>query len=443
MSRAYSDGLLERLFRLRENGTDVRTEVVAGLTTFMTMAYIVILNPSILSETGMPIEAVMVATAISAALSTFLMAFLANYPFGLAPGIGLIVYFTHSVVLGQGIPWQTALGAVFISGLVFFILSVSRVRELLVRAVPDSLKSAIGAGIGLFIALIGLQNGGLILIDSESGLSLGSLSDPEVLVTALGILITAGLMARRVRGAILIGLLATAGLGMLFGVIPVPTAIVAWPDLGAWGEIVGALDIRAAFELGLFTVIFAFLFVDLFDTIGTLIGIAKQGGFLDEQGQLPRAKQALMADSAGSIIGSVAGTPTIVTYIESASGVAEGGRTGLTGVVIGLGFLGTLFFHPLISVIATSGAITGPALFIVGSLMARLATGVPWDEPDEAIPAFTAMVAMPFTFSIAEGIALAFIVYPVAKVFAGKARDVHWIVWMLAALFTLRYVYLM
>ncbi|HHY10414.1 MAG TPA: NCS2 family permease, partial [Firmicutes bacterium] len=365
-TRTGEESWVEKRFRLQENKTTVRTEVIAGITTFMTMAYILFVNPQILSETGMPFDAVMIATAVSAILATVLMAFLANYPFALAPGMGLNAYFTYSVVFGMGYSWQTALGAVFISGVVFIILSISGIREMIVDAVPATLKSAIGAGIGLFIAFIGLQNGGLVQSDPATIIALGNLGERHVLLAALGILITGILLARKINGAILWGILITTAVGIPLGVTSLPENIFAWPRFATWAPIFGKLDIRGALNIGIVEVIFAFLFVDLFDTIGTLIGVSQQGGFLDKDGKLPRASNALLADAIGTVAGSIFGTSTVTTYVESASGVAVGGRTGLANLVTAGCFFLAIFFLPVIAIVP--GAATAPALVVVGAM---------------------------------------------------------------------------
>lgn len=439
-AQATPQSWVEKRFKLTENKTNVRTEIIAGITTFMTMAYILFVNPSILSETGMPFDAVMMATAFSAILATLLMAFLANYPFALAPGMGLNAYFTYSVVFGMGYTWQTALGAVFISGLVFVLLSLTGMREMIIDAVPTALKSAIGAGIGLFIAFIGLQNAGLVKADPATIVSIGNLGEPEVLLAAIGVLITGILLARKVHGAILWGILATTVLGIPFGVTSMPDGFIKLPSFATWAPVFGKLDIRGALGLGLLEVVFAFLFVDLFDTIGTLIGVSQQGGFLDEDGKLPRANKALLADAFGTVAGAIFGTPTVTTYVESASGVAVGGRTGLSNVVTALCFFLAIFFLPVIAIVPA--AATAPALIVVGAMMLRSVLDVPWGEMDEALPAFIAMIAMPFTYSIATGIALGFIAYPVIKVASGKAKEVHALTYILAILFVIRFIYL-
>jgi AGZA family xanthine/uracil permease-like MFS transporter len=440
---AQSDGFMERVFKLRENNTNVRTEVLAGVTTFMTMAYIIIVNPQILSDAGVPFEAAVFATCMSAAVATLLMAFLANYPFALAPGMGLNAYFAYSVVLGMGISWQTALGAVFISGVIFLIISVTQVREYIVNAVPMSLKSAIAAGIGLFIAFIGLQNGGLVVDSPATLVTIANIRQPEAVLTLIGLVVTGALLARNVRGAILIGMVISALIGIPMGLVDFSEGFFALPRFSEWAPTFGKLDIMGALNTGLLTIVFAFLFVDFFDTAGTLIGVSTRAGFLDERGRLPRAGRAFTADAIGTIFGSISGTPTVTTYVESTAGVAVGGRTGLTAVVVAVGFLLALFLKPLITALAAVGSITAPALILVGSMMVRSVLNVNWDDASDGIPAFIAMVAMPLVYSISEGISLGFIAYAVVKALAGKAKEVHWVMWVLAALFVLRYLFLM
>ena len=437
-----STSWLERQFKLSEHHTTLRTEVMAGLTTFMTMAYIMVVNPGIVSATGMPFEAVMYATVASASVSTLLMAFLANYPIALAPGMGLNAYFTYTVVLGMGVPWQTALGAVFLSGLAFIVLTLTGVREALITTIPSSLKAAIGAGIGLFIAFIGLKNGGVIVSHPATFVSLADLRTPPAFLTLGGTILTLALMARGVRGAILWGILATALVGVPLGVTPIPEAVVELPRLSRWQPILGQLDIGAALRLGLVEIIFAFFFVDVFDNVGTLVAVGRHGGFVDKSGRLPRANRALMADALGTVAGSVFGTPTVTSYIESAAGVAVGGRTGLVGVVVSTLFLFSLFFAPVVKAVASVGCLTAPALVVVGVLMIRSVTDIDWEDLAEAGPAFIALIAMPLTFSIATGIALAFIAYPAIKVLAGRGREVPPLMYALGILFVLRFVYL-
>jgi AGZA family xanthine/uracil permease-like MFS transporter len=429
--------MLERLFRLQENGTTVRTELEAGLTTFLTMAYILVVNPLILSEAGVPIEGALFATAVSAAIGSVLMGLLANYPFALAPGMGLNAYFTYSVVLGLGVPWQTALGAVFISGIVFILLTLGRIRELVVRAIPLPLKLATGAGIGLFIAFLGLKNAGIVAASPATLVTLGEVTTLPVLIAIVGLIVTAALMARGWKSSIIVGIVLTAVAAYLTGVATPPSGIVAVPD--ASGTFL-AMDLKGALALGLFQVIFVFLFVDLFDTVGTLIGLGAQAGFLTKDGELPRAQRALMADAVATSAGAVLGTSTVTSYIESATGVAEGGRTGLTAVVVGVLFLLAVFFSPLAA--AVPAVATAPALIIVGSLMLKNALGIDWNDTTDAVPSFLTIIAMPLTFSIANGLALGFIAYPLIKLLAGRAKEVSPLVYVLAALFVLRYAYL-
>ncbi|HEV2131160.1 MAG TPA: NCS2 family permease, partial [Longimicrobiaceae bacterium] len=329
-------GWVERQFRLRENGTTVRTEVEAGLTTFLTMAYILVVNPLILAEAGVPIEGALFATAVAAALGSILMGVLANYPFALAPGMGLNAYFTYSVVLGMGVPWQTALGAVFVSGVVFLLLTLGRIRELVVRAIPLTLKLATGAGIGLFIAFIGLRNAGVVVASTATVVALGEITSVPVLLALGGVVLTAALVARGWKSAIILGIGFTAVGAYVTGVAAPPAGVVAIPDPGPTFL---ALDVRAALGLGILQVVFVFLFVDLFDTVGTLVGLGQQAGYLTPEGDLPRAQRALLADSIATSAGALLGTSTVTSYIESAAGVAEGGRTGLTAVTVGVLFL--------------------------------------------------------------------------------------------------------
>ncbi|OUM98747.1 MAG: guanine permease [Firmicutes bacterium ZCTH02-B6] len=438
-----SDGsLLDRWFRLKENGTTVRTEVAAGLTTFMTMAYIIFVNPGILSSTGMDFDGVLIATVMATAFGTLLMAFLANYPFALAPGMGLNAYFAFTVVLGRGVSWETALGAVFLSGVIFVLLTLTRVRETIVNAVPDGLKVAISAAIGLFIAFIGAQNAGLIVDDPATLVALGDLRQPGPLLALLGTLLTAGLLALHVRGAILWGILATTVAGALLGYVPWPERIIEVPSLAAWATVAGKLDIPGALRLGFFEIVLVFLFVDFFDTMGTLVGVSTRAGFLDENGRLPRARSAMLSDALSTVFGSLVGTSTVTTYVESASGVSAGGRTGLTAVTVAVAFVLSLFFAPIVRMVADFPPATAPALIVVGALMMQVIGRIKWEDVSEAFPAFITVIAMPLTYSIATGIALGFISYPVVKLISGKGREVHWLVYVLAILFALRFAFL-
>jgi len=420
--------VLEKFFKLKENHTNVRTEIIAGITTFMTMAYIIFVNPDILSTTGMDKGAVMTATILSAGLTTILMGLVTNYPFALASGMGLNAFFAFVVAPQYG--WQAALGAVFVSGIVFLLLSVTRAIGYIDAAVPTTLKRAVSAGIGLFIAYIGLQNGGIIVADEATQVTLGDLTQPGPLLTLIGLLIITILMARKVKGAILIGILLTTVVSFFMGIKEVPTGI---------GDIIGLpaslapialkLDLKAHLAVPFF-IIFSFLFVDVFDTMGTLLGTASRAGFLDEKGRLPRVNQAMLVDAIGTVGGALLGTSTVTTYVESTAGVSEGGRTGLTSVVTGVLLLLTLFLAPLAGLIPSQA--TAPALIIVGVLMVGGIMKINFDDFTEALPAFLTIIFMPLAYSIADGIAFGFIAYPVVKLVAGKGKEVHWLVYILA-----------
>lgn len=428
--------MLERLFKLSENQTTVRRELVAGLTTFMTMAYIIVVNPRILAEAGLPIDGVLFATCVSAALATLVMGLAANYPIALAPGMSLNAYFTYSIVLGRGIPWTTALGVVFFSGVLFLLLTLTRVREQIVNGIPDCLKYGTAAGIGLFIAFVGLRNAKLVIAHPATLVGLGSFSDPQVQVAAFGLILTAALMARRVGGAILIGIAVTTVAGILRGIASWPQHLVSLPHPSGT---LFKLDLAGALRLGLVELIFAFFFVDLFDNVGTLVGVCEEGGFLRD-GNLPRAGRALLADATGTILGSLTGTSTVTSYIESAAGVAAGARTGLGNVLIAGLFLAALFFSPLVSAIPAYA--TAPVLILIGALMCQSVAHVRWKDFSEAFPAFLTVLATPLTFSVATGLSLGLIGYTLVKVGAGKYREVSLLIWILTALFVLRYAYL-
>jgi AGZA family xanthine/uracil permease-like MFS transporter len=427
--------MLEALFKLGENKTNVRTEVVAGITTFLTMAYIIFVNPDILSKAGMPFGAVFVSTCVAAAVGCFLMAFLANYPIALAPGMGLNAYFAFGVVGGMKISWQVALGCVFISGIIFFIISVLPIREWIVNAIPKSLKMAIAAGIGLFLALIALKNAGVVVGDPATLVTHGNLKSWPVLMAVLGFALIVALEYRRVIGGVIIGILVVtiisiiAGHQKFAGIFDVPPSI---------GPVFLQMDLAGALSVGLVTVVFAFLFVDLFDNTGTLIALAHRGGFMRPDGTVPRLRQALVSDSAAAMIGAAVGTSTTTSYIESAAGINSGGRTGLTAATVGVLFLLALFVAPLAGSIPAYA--TAPALLYVACLMTRGLTEVEWDDITEAAPAVITAIAMPFTFSIAEGIAFGFISYAGIKLVSGRYRDVHPAVAILAVLFVIKYV---
>ncbi len=420
--------LLEKLFHIRERGSTVRTEIIAGITTFMTMAYIIFVNPSILSAAGMDFGAVMTATAISAGLTTILMGLYVNYPFALASGMGLNAFFAFVVAAKAG--WQAALGTVFISGIVFFVLAVAGVINWIDAAVPASLKKAVSVGIGLFIALIGLKNAGIVVSNEATLVSLGHLTERGPLLAIIGLVIIGILMARKVRGAMLLGILITTAIGIPMGVVDVTNfAIFGAP--ASISPVMFHMDLKAALGLGFMT-IFAFVFVDVFDTMGTLMGTAARTRMLDDQGRLPKVREAMLVDAVGTMGGAILGTSTVTTYIESAAGITEGGRTGLTSVVVGVLFLLSLFLAPLAGIVP--GQATAPALVIVGVLMMGAITGIDFEDITEALPAFITIIVMPLAFSIADGIAAGFLVYPIVKAAAGRTSEVKPFVWVLAAI---------
>jgi AGZA family xanthine/uracil permease-like MFS transporter len=428
--------LIERYFRLQENQTTVRAEVLGGLTTFITMAYIVVVNPQILSKAGVPIDGVVFATCISAAAATLVMGLYANYPIALAPGMSLNAYFTYVVCMEMKVPWQTALGVIFFSGVIFLVLTVTRVREQIVNGIPDCLKHSTAGGIGMFIAFVGLRNANLVVANPATFVSLGSFADHEAQLALIGLVIMLVLMVRRVKGAILIGVLATTLIGIFRGMARWPAAIFSLPHpAGTWLK----LDLRGALHLGLFEIIFVFLFVDLFDNVGTLVGVCEQGGFIKD-GKIPRVGRVLVSDAVGTIFGALTGTSTVTSYIESAAGVAAGAKTGLSNVVVAGLFLLAAFCSPLAADIP--GYATAPALIVVGALMTESLGRVEWPDITEAIPAFVTMLATPLTFSIATGLSFGLMSYTLVKVAAGKLKQVSPIIWVLTLLFVLRYIYL-
>lgn len=428
--------LIERYFRLSENQTTVKQEFLGGLTTFVTMAYIVVVNPQILSQAGMPVEGVVFATCISAAVATLVMGLFANYPIALAPGMSLNAYFTYSVCLGMHVPWRTALAVVFFSGTVFLILTLTRVREQVVNGMPDCLKQATATGIGMFIAFIGLRNAKLVVANAATFVGLGTLADHAAQTACIGLALTLILMVRRVNAAILIGILCTTLLGILRGIAHWPTGILSSPHPSSTFL---RLDFRSAIQLGLLEILFAFLFVDLFDNVGTLVGVCEQAGFVKD-GKIPRVGRALIADALGTILGALTGTSTVTSYIESAAGVAAGARTGLSNLFVAAFFLAAMFCSPLAA--AVPAYATAPALIVVGALMTQSIARVDWRDFTEAAPAFITILATPLTFSIATGLSLGVISYTVVKVAAGRLRDVNTLVWILTVLFILRYAYL-
>jgi adenine/guanine/hypoxanthine permease len=428
--------LFERVFRLSENHTTVRREMLAGLTTFMTMAYIVVVNPQILSQAGMPVEGVLFATCISSAVATLVMGLWANYPIALAPGMSLNAYFTYSIVIGRGIPWPTALGVVLLSGLLFLALTLTKFREQIVNGIPDSLKHGTAAGIGLFIAFIGFRNAGIIVANKATFVGLGKISDPQVILAAAGVLLIAVLLARRVDSAILIGIAAITVLGIPFGISHWPSQLFSWPHPSGT---LFKFDLRAASKLGLGELVFVFFFVDLFDNVGTLVAVCEEGGFLRD-GKLPRASRALMSDAVGTIVGAVTGTSTVTSYIESASGVAAGARTGLGNLVIAALFVVAMFCAPIVAAIPAYAI--APALVLVGVLMCSSVAKLNWNDFTESVPAFLTLIATPLTFSIATGLSLGLLSFTSLKLFTGKHKEISPLIWVLSALFLMRYLFL-
>ena len=426
---------LDRYFQISERGSTVVTEVRAGITTFLTMGYILFINPQILSLAGMPEADVAIATALGAAIATIIMGVYANYPFVLAPGMGLNAYFTFGVVQGLGVPWQVALTAVFVEGLIFLALSRGGVRTLIINAIPQSLKIATTVGIGLFLAIIGLQNMQLVVDHPATLVTLGDVTQPSVYLALLGVLLIGALMVKRVKGAILIGILMITVISWITGLAPAPEKFVGLPSLPK--ETLFALDFSQIFSATFFTVVIAFMFVDIFDTAGTLIGVGRLAGFLDKDGKLPGSDRAFTSDAVGTSAGALLGTSTVTTYIESATGVEEGGRTGFTSVVAGIMFLLALFFIPLVT--SVPALATAPALIIVGTLMMSGARELTWDQMDEAIPAFLAVIIMPLTYSIANGITLGIVTYVLMKLIVGKGKEISPVMIVLAILLAAYY----
>ena len=428
---------LERYFEFDRLQSNWRTEILAGCTTFMTMAYIIFVNPAILADAGMPAAAVTVATCLSAAFGSILMGAIARYPIALAPGMGLNAYFTYAVVKGMGVSWETALGAVFLSGVAFLILTVTGLRQLIVNAIPTELYAAVAAGIGLFIAFIGLKNAGLIAAHPATLVTMGNLRAPSTALAVASLLLMAVLIAWRVRAAILVGIAGATGAAIVTGVskwTPAPQ------DVTAIAQTAFHLDIGGALRIGLAEIIFAFLFVDLFDNIGTLVGVGTKAGLFDAAHRIPRIQRILFTDSLATMFGSLMGTSTVVSYIESAAGVASGGRTGIPAIVTGILFLIAAVLAPLFGVIPA--AATAPALILVGSLMVSHTREIPWQEPRTAIPAFLTILTIPLTFSIANGLAFGFVSYTVIHACSGRHREINWLVYLLTAIFLLRFAWL-
>jgi AGZA family xanthine/uracil permease-like MFS transporter len=435
--------MLDNFFDLRGRGTTVRTEVIAGLTTFLTMAYIVVVNPVILGEAGMPVAAVAVATCLASGFGCILMGLLSNYPLAMAPGMGLNAYFTFTVVKGMGLPWQTALGCVFLSGVAFLLLTVAGVRQLIVSAVPRSLFAAVAGGVGLFIAFIGLADAGIIVAKHGTMVGLGNLTTSTAAIAVLGLLVIAALQARGVKGAMLLGILLTAGIAWAFGLAHFSPGAYSVGDLSATAfklDVHQALSLKGGLALSLVEIVFVFLFVDMFDNIGTLVAVTKRAGLIAPDGSIPRLNRILLADSVAMMVGATAGTSPVTSYIESASGVAVGGRTGLTAIVVGILFLCTLFFAPLVQAIPT--AATAPALVLVGAMMMGSLAEVDWADPATGIPAFLTVIMIPLSYSIANGLAFGITSHAVLKLVRGQARPADWLVYTLAVLCVVRFIYL-
>ncbi len=413
--------VLDGYFGISRSGSTFGTEVRAGIVTFLTMAYILFVNPQILSEAGMPATDVAAATALAAACACLVMGLVARYPFALAPGMGLNAYFTYGVVHGLGVSWQLALTAVFVEGLLFLALAVTGARTALMNAVPRAIRIAAMAGIGLFLATIGLSGAGIVVDDPATLVALGDVSQPEVWLALAGLVLMTALLASGFRGALLVGIAAVTIASWLGGWAPAPEALLSWPRLPT--ETFAAFDWSHLLTGKLALVVLAFLFVDIFDTAGTLLGLGRLGGFLDSAGELPRANRAFAADATGTAVGALFGTSTVTSYVESASGIEEGGRTGLTAVVVGLAFLASMFATPLATAVPV--AATAPALILVGAMMMRGTNAIDWDRYDEAIPAFITMIVMPLTYSIANGICFGIVTYVVLKILRGRFGELR------------------
>jgi adenine/guanine/hypoxanthine permease len=427
----------ETYFEFAPLRTNWKTECLAGVTTFMTMAYIIFVNPSILHETGMPIAGVTAATCLAAAVGSILMGLLARYPIALAPGMGLNAYFTYSVVGKMHVDWHVALGAVFLSGVAFLILTAAGVRQMIVRAIPRELYSAVAAGVGLFIALIGFRNSGIIVPDAATTVTLGDLHKPEVLLSLFGLLVMAALLAAGIKASILIGVLVTWALAVVTGTVHWQPQHYSVRDITSTAV---QFDIAGALRLGLLEIVFVFLFVDLFDNVGTLLAVGKKAGLFQSAEGVPRINRILYSDAIATVVGSAAGTSTVVSYIESTAGVTAGGRSGVTAIVTGLLFAVALFVAPLAG--AIPGAATAPALIVVGSMMMTSVAEIAWTDPEISIPAFLTMMGIPLTYSIANGLAFGFCAYTLIKILRGRFRKVNWMVYALTALFLVRFYWL-
>ena len=436
-------GRLERMFALSERGTSARTEVLAGFTTFLTMAYIVLVNPAILGTAGMPVAAVAAATCFAAAFASILMGLTSNTPLALAPGMGLNAYFSFTVVQQMGIPWQVALGCVFISGIAFLVLTLTGVRQLIVHSIPQYLFAAVAGGIGLFIGFIGLKDAGIVVANPATFVALGDLKAPAPALAIFGLVLIGALSVWNVRGAMLIGIVATTVLGWLFGMVtlsPEPYSLEAMTGTLFQLDLAGVFGVSGSHGLGLLEILFVFLFVDLFDNIGTLVAVTKRAGLIGPDGRIPRLNRILVTDATATIVGSMAGTSTVTSYVESAAGVQVGGRTGLTAVVTGVLFLAMMFVAPYAQLIPL--AATAPALIIVGGMMCLPLTEVEWEDPLSAIPAFLTVAMIPLTFSIANGLAFGITAHAILKIARGTIRKADWFLLVLALLFVIRFVWM-
>jgi len=435
--------MLTRYFDLEGHGTTLRTELFAGLTTFLTMAYIVVVNPLVLGAAGMPVAGVAVATCVSAGFGSILMGLLSNYPLALAPGMGLNAYFTYTVVKTMGLPWQVALGCVFLSACAFLLLTLTGVRRLIMDAIPRSLFAAVSGGIGLFIAFIGLKSAGIVVSNPDTAVDLGKLTSSTPALAILGLLVIAVLQARAVKGAMLVGILGTASVAWILGLARLTPSSYHLADLSATAfrlDIPAALNLKGGIGVSLVEIVFVFLFVDLFDNVGTLMAVTKRAGLVSADGSVPRMNRILLADSISMLAGALAGTSPVTSYVESTAGVAVGGRTGLTSVTVGLLFLGTLFVAPLVQ--AIPAVAIAPALVLVGAMMMGTLAEVDWREPGEAIPAFLTAIMVPLSYSIANGLAFGIVSHAVLKLVRGEAHARDWLVYLLAALCVARFIYL-
>ena len=440
LSKTANTSLLDKVFKLSENNTNIRTEVIAGITTFMTMAYILVVNSNMLSDTGMDKGAVFVTTAIGAFIGSCIMGLLSNYPIGLAPGMGLNAFFAYTVVIGMGYSWQFALCAVFIEGIIFILMTVTNIREKILDCIPNVLKEAITAGIGLFIAFTGLANAGIV----ENGatiLQLGNLQDPLVLLTIFGLIVISILLAKNVKGALLVGMLIVSAVGIVIGIVDAPSGIVSSvPSIKPVFLQAFSIPFDQIFSFDMFMVVLTFLFMDLFTTVGCLVGAASKGNMLDENGKLPRVKQALLADAIATTVGALLGTSTVTSYVESAAGIGEGGRTGLTAITTGFMFLLALFFAPIFTSIPTQA--TAPVLILVGVMMASSLTKIDFDDFTNAIPAFLTFAMMPLAYNIADGIIFGIISFTILKLVTKKKEEVNIYLIILSIIFVLKFIFL-